>query len=125
MNRLVLLLFILVSFAPAKGKVLRNPYIQATFQEGRLSHLSRSNGADSLEIDSDGFGILLFNGVQYTAKDCRLDSVEQKGKKLIAKFKGEPHDVTVTYSLDEGPYVHKTVLVHMKQGDSIDRLQVG
>ncbi|MCP4454990.1 MAG: hypothetical protein GY809_26315, partial [Planctomycetes bacterium] len=122
-SRLVLLLLVPVSFARTEGKVLKNPYIQATFQEGRLSSLARRDGGDALDIDSDGFEILLFNGARYTAKDCRLASVEHTDTKLTAAFKGKPHDVTVTYSLGEGPYLHKTVYVHMKQGDTIDRLQ--
>ena len=124
MNRLVHLLFVLVSFAPAEGKVLKNPYIQATFQEGRLSSLARRDGGDAMDIDSDGFEILLFNGARYTAKDCRLASVEHTETKLTAAFKGKPHDVTVTYSLGEGPYLHKTVYIEMRERHTIDRLQV-
>ena len=123
-SRLILLLFVLAGFARADVTVLKNQHIQASFQEGRLSHLARSHGRDTLEIDSDGFEILLFNGSRYTAKDCRLAGVEHTERTLTAKFKGEPHDVTVTYTLGDGPVVRKTVTIETQAGDTIDRLQV-
>jgi hypothetical protein len=121
-NSLVVLFLVLVGLA--HGQILENRHIHARLCEGVLSSLSRSDGTDGLEVDSDGFEILLFNGTRYTAKECRLASVEHKDNKIVATFKGKPFDVAVTYSLGAGPYLHKTVYVDMKQGDTIDRLQV-
>ena len=121
---LVLLFFVLSSLARADVSALKNKHIQAGFREGVLSHLARSDGGDALEIDSDGFEILLFSGAHYTAKDCYLASLEQKEERIVARFKGEPYGVSVTYSLGDGPYLHKTICIDMKQGDTIDRLQV-
>lgn len=114
----------LVLVGLTQGQILENKHIRAGFCEGVLSHLARSDGGDALEIDSDGFEVLLFSGAHYTAKDCYLASLEQKEERIVARFEGEPYDVTVTYSLGDGPYLHKTLYIDMKPGDTIDRLQV-
>ncbi len=103
---------------------MQNNLIRAEFNAGRLVGLARVDGSDTLELESDGFEVLLFDGSRYTARDCTLESVEQNGRKLVAKFKGNPHDVTVSYSLGDNPYLHKTVFVEMQEDDKIDRLQV-
>ena len=124
MKRFSLLFLILVGLAHGQSQVLENKHIRVGFHKGLLSSLSRSDGTDGLEVDSDGFEILLFNGIRYTAKKCRLVSVERRDSRIVATFKGKAYDVIVTYSLGDGPYLHKTVYVDMKQGDTIDRLQV-
>ncbi len=124
MNRLGLLVFCLANLVHADVKVLENEHVRAAFHDGVLSHLSRVDSTDALSINSDAFEVLLFDGTRYTANDCRLTSVRQQEKTLITTFEGTPYDVTVTYTLGKGPYLHKTVHVVIDEGDTVDRLQV-
>ena len=133
MKRFIIILsFAIAGFARAEDGVLKNSHIRADFQQGMLSRLSRSDGTDSLQVHNDGFEILLFDGSRYTARDCTFESVKQNETSLVAKFKGKPYNVTVVYSLDADPYLHKTVHVTDGRASSrnadkpfrIDRLQV-
>jgi hypothetical protein len=99
---------------------LENKFIRAEFEKGILARIARVDGTDALEIDSAGFEVLLFDGSRYTAKDFPVESVEHGGQSLVSTY----GNVTVTYALGAGPYLHKTVFVAMEEGDKIDRLQV-
>jgi hypothetical protein len=121
MRRKILLLLSLSCAASfAADHKLENRFVRAEFFNGLLSSISRADGTDALKFDSDGFEILRFDGSRHTAKDLPLKSVEQKSQSLVATF----GNVTVTYSLDDDPWLHKSVAVAMEEGDKIDRLQV-
>ncbi len=108
----------------AENHRLENPFIKAEFEGGKLSCLARADGNDVLDIESDGFEILLFDGSRHTAADYPEASVELVGKTLTASYRGPPGNVTVTYTLGGGPYLHKTVFMDLEEGEKVDRLQV-
>ncbi len=112
--------FLLASTGEGAKHTLENDFIRAEFTDGLLSSISRVDGGDSLKIDSDGFEILRFDGSRQTARDFSLGSVDLQDGSLSATF----GTVTVTHFLDEDPWLHKTVVVAMEEGEKVDRLQV-
>jgi len=119
---------------------IANDIIQAVFaeQDGawRLTQLARLDGTDALEMTSDEFEILLFNGQRFTvdayqaAGDPNV-STDSGAKTFATVFRRKPdtsplapQSVTVTYRLGSGPYLHKTVYLDMEKDGKVDRLQV-
>ena len=119
---------------------IANDTIQAVFaeQDGawRLTQLARLDGTDALEMTSDEFEILLFDGRRFTVDAYRATgdpnvSTENGTKtfETVLRRKTDtsplaPESVTVTYRLGAGPYLHKTVYLGMEKDGKVDRLQV-
>lgn len=119
---------------------MANDHIQAVFaqQDGtwRLAQLARLDGADALEMTSDVFEILLFDGTRLTVDAYQASgdpkNLEKDGtqtfrilyRRQAATNPAAPESVTVTYQLGSGPYLHKTILLDMDRDDKVDRLQV-
>ena len=119
---------------------IANDTVQAVFaqQDGawRLTQLARLDGSDALDMNSDEFEILLFDGRRFTvdayrATDVPNISTENETKTFETVFRRNtntsplaPESVTVTYRLGAGPYLHKTVYLGMEKGGKVDRLQV-
>ena len=117
--------------------VLKNDHIRAEFQfvDGVWAHrsLARPDGSDALTLTSNEFEILLFDDSRFTLKDYEQATYRTNvaGDGLAVQYvpKREtspqtPRYVLVEYSLGDGPYLHKTVYLDMKEGQKIDRLQV-
>lgn len=100
--------------------VLQNNFLRAHFEDGLLTSLERTNGADRLEFTNDGFELLRLDGTRKTANDYELTAVEHIAQSIQADFE----NVSVRYTLGSGPYLHKTIYVKIPEGDTIDRLQV-
>lgn len=114
---------------------LKNEHIRATFMAAdgvcRLSALSRADGSDALPLNSDEFEVLLFDKSRVTADHYETESVENDAKSLVLTLKRRkdvaetmPAVITVAYTVSEGPYLYKDVALVMKEGQTIDRLQV-
>ncbi|MEE8451174.1 MAG: hypothetical protein V3R99_04635 [Thermoguttaceae bacterium] len=119
---------------------LQNAHIRIEFSSGagacKTTRLVRSDGTDALDLHSDQFEILLFDDSRFTVDDYQLDGPVNRslvdGKQTLrldyirkAPTNSEaPSAVTVEFALGDGPYVHKTVRLKMRQGARIDRLQV-
>ncbi len=126
--------------AEAKTIRLVNKHIRADFKliNGVWANcaLSRADGSDAIAIDSDEFEILLFDDTRMTAKDYlagdpKRISGNDGTQALLINYKPRgatspkaPGDVTVGYTLGKGPYLHKIIMLDMKEGDKIDRLSV-
>lgn len=119
---------------------LQNPHIRIELTNGadacKTTRLVRSDGTDALDLHSDQFEILLFDDSRFTVDDYRLDGTVKKSlvdgqqtlridyvRKSTTSPKA-PSAVTVEFVLGDGPYVHKTVRLRMRQGERVDRLQV-
>ena len=127
-----------MSFINADEFILQNQYLKASFSKDNQiwtnSKISRYDGSDAIEIINDEFEILTFKNKRYTAKDYTVKGQPQilkddKGlQSLTINFEAldleAPSRVDVTYKLSHGPYIKKTIKVHMKEADKIDRLSV-
>lgn len=125
----------------ADNVALDNEYISVKLEKSdgiwKMVRLSRLDGSDRLEVNSNEFEILLFDGSRFTVDDYeaagdvrkkivggrQVVDVDYNRKHLTASK--APRNVTVTYELGERPYVHKSIFVAMDEGQMIDRLQVG
>ncbi|WDE96538.1 hypothetical protein PQO03_00975 [Lentisphaera profundi] len=127
---------LLMSFLQANELILQNQHIQAFFsfeaQNGSNTKIARIDGSDAIEINNDEFEILTFDDKRYTRKDYKIISKPEikkdaKGNQsLVIIYESlreqAPAKVEVTYTLGQGPYIRKSLKLHMKQGDKIDRL---
>lgn len=119
--------------------ILQNKYIQAAFSltddAWRLARIMREDGSDALEIDSDEFEILLFDGSRFTIDDYKVTGpVRQSAGEGLRTFEatyirsdnsgGAPPRLTVTYALGQEPWLRKSIRIEMAEGKMIDRLQV-
>jgi len=134
------LLPVVVSAAPAETRSLGNDHIQIVFarqaRTWRLARLARSDGSDALDVTSDEFEVLLFDGQRVTVDDYHADGdarivVEGGARVFETVYRcpegGDPRvpaSVTVTYRIGTGPFVHKEIRLGMREGQNIDRLQV-
>jgi len=141
-RRLLICLIVLLACGPACAEepdhiVLKNKHIRAKFQivDGVWVHrsLSRVDGSDALTVTSDEFEILLFDDTRLTVKDYEETMWEHapRGNWLAVSYGPKrgtspkaPGVVMVSYSLGDGPVLHKTVSLSMREGEKIDRLQV-
>lgn len=112
---------------------IANDTVQAVFaqQDGawRLTRLARCDGSDALEMNSDEFEILLFDGRRFTVDAYQATgdpkvSTENGAKTFQTVYRRKtdasplaPESVTVTYQLGAGPYLHKMVYLDMEQQD--------
>ena len=104
----------------------------------RTVRFARADGSDELKVRSDEFHILLMDDTQLTldhytaqappaveeeggAQTVSIVYVPRKGQKLPP---AAPRSVTVTYTLADGPYLRKDIVLQMGKGQAIDRLQV-
>jgi hypothetical protein len=119
---------------------LANEYIRADFKlSGGVwgnCGLSRADGSDAITLDSDEFEILLFDDTRFTARDYQVDDCKriiaaECSPVLVVRYTPKastspkaPHRVSVCYSLGNGPYLYKGMMLEMKKGDKVDRLSV-
>jgi len=119
---------------------LANAHIRVTLEKGggawRLTSLARSDGEDRVEIQSDEFEILLFDGSRFTVADYAhrdgptrdrqggCETVRIGYQRKATTPQAAPQGVTVRYTLGAGPYVRKGIRLAMRDGQKVDRLQV-
>ncbi len=124
----------------AEPIVLSNTHIEAEFRvrrgTWRLVRLSRRDGTDRLEIDSDQFEVLRLDGKRFTADDYRPASAPEKmieaGEQALripyarkpATHPSAPERVAITYELGGGPWLHIALAASARRGDVVDRVQV-
>jgi hypothetical protein len=120
--------------------VVRNDQVLRVLQrtEGvwRTVRIARADGSSPLDVTSDEFLIRLMDGTELTAAD--YDSQGQPtvepgyGHTRVTiscllrpgRPSGAPPLVTVTYSVDTGPYLRKSLLLRMAPNGAVDELQV-
>lgn len=99
----------------------------------KMTRISRTDGSDALEIDSDEFEIVLFDDRRFTIADYRCigKPTRTSGENnqvvtidYIQERPGAPEQAKVIYTLGNGPYLRKRVILKMKEGEKIDRLAV-
>lgn len=120
--------------------VLANTHIQVELNQienvWKTTRISRGDLSDSLLVNSDEFEIVLFNDLRFTIDDFTVvgkpvDLREGTKRTVTIKYQRKtntspqaPRAVQVTYTLDEHPWMHKTVRLDMNEGDKIDRLSI-
>lgn len=104
----------------------------------RTTQFARGNGSDALAVKSDEFDILFLDNSEVSLDDydaagepsrasvngeerLTVRYVPRKGASLPA---GAPGEIVIVYSLAHEPCLRKTITLHMKQGDTVDRLEV-
>ncbi|MGN6367719.1 MAG: hypothetical protein ACTHN5_05615, partial [Phycisphaerae bacterium] len=121
---------------------LHNEFIsrQLTFDGHvwRTTRFARGDGSDSLNVQSDEFSLLFFDNSQLSLDDYQaaadpvhkttaaeerlsIDYLPRPGARLPPNA---PTQITITYSLKHEPVTRKTITLHMKPGDAVDRLEV-
>jgi len=93
--------------------------------------LSRTNGSDALTMRNDLFEIMLFNKNRFTATDYKLINSKYSAFQLTLIFEplsealNKPSQVILSYRVPENePCIYKNILLKMKKGEKIDRLEV-
>jgi len=138
----LLFLVSLTAFACAEDSiVLRNGHVLRELRQTagvwRTVRFARADGSDAVAVDSDEFHLLPFDSEEgWTVRDYVAMGVpareEQNGVTTVRIVYRQPEplpapapeQVTVAYSLGDGPYHRKTIAVMMKEGEMLDRLQV-
>lgn len=102
----------------------------------RTVEVSRADGSDTMQVQSDEFMILLMDGTKLTAADYRVASepvTSKDGKRTTVTITyaprgkpkpGAPLSVVVEYDLADRPYLRKTILLEMPEQGAVDRLEV-
>lgn len=120
--------------------ILRNSYVQRILQRAdevwRTVRIARADGTNALDVSSDEFLIRLMDGTELTSADYEAqrgptavrDGSEMRITVAYALRPGRPaaapQRVTVTYSLDDKPYLRKSLLLTMPAHGAVDELQV-
>lgn len=129
------------SVSAAAPIVLKNKHIQVELTQSdkvwKTSKISRTDGSDSLSLNSDEFEILLFkkdgdgcftiNDYEIVGSPVESQTADKHTIEISYKPKSgtdtkAPQGVKVNYTLTTNPWIHKTVTLTMKEGDKIDRL---
>jgi hypothetical protein len=124
----------------ADAVVLQNTHIKVEINQfddaWKLSKISRADGSDEIDIDSDEFEILLLDDRRFAVADYKAVSPPQKtnvnGRQVVRinyvpksqTSSSAPEFVKITYELGDGPYFHKSIYLEVKEGTFVDRLQV-
>ena len=114
---------------------LENKHIRATFSVAggtcRMIRLSRLDGGDSLPVASDEFEIVFFDKTRVTVDQYEIENIKEAGDSLAVSYRrrngvaaSAPAHIAVTYTLAQGPYLFKDLVLAMKENEKIDRLQV-
>jgi hypothetical protein len=102
----------------------------------RTSLIARSDGSESLAMQSDEFEILLFDDSRFTVSDYEATGNPHRsllGNRQIVTISyrrksgtslAAPKGVQVIYTIAKGPWIHKTLRLEMKEGAVIDRLAI-
>ena len=103
----------------------------------RTVRFARADGSDAIDVESDEFHILpLDSNEGWTVADYvatgrpireeadRVSVVRIEYRQRRALPEPAPKQLTVTYTLGTGPTHHKSVSLAMREGETIDRLQV-
>jgi len=142
--RNLLILLLLAALGPAVRAadqiVLANRFVRRTLvHDGavwRTASLSRADGRDALNLQSEEFRIRLLNGTELTASDFRAvaapqfrragatQTVQLLYRPAAVPPEGGPASVTVTYTLADEPYLRKSLLLEMPANGAVDRLDV-
>ncbi|MDP6523432.1 MAG: hypothetical protein QGH15_04345 [Kiritimatiellia bacterium] len=123
--------------AAADTITLQNQHIKVALEQTgeawKMARISRTDGSDVLDIHSDEFEIVLFDGHRFTVADYRCtdkptQTSRDNSQVITVSYRrtssGAPEQATVIYTLGEGPYLRKRVILKMKEGEKIDRLAV-
>jgi len=123
----------------ADGPVLENALIRVEFTAagGAVTNtaIARASGEDRLVMRNDEFELLLFDGSRFAVSDYAVAAQpqiqQQPGRQVLRiEYRAKPgrdtapKRVIVTYTLGDGPYVRKAIVVSLKPGEKIDRIQV-
>lgn len=127
--------------AEADALVLKNQHVLRELRRvdgsWRTVRFARADGSDAIAVESDEFHILPLDSEQgWTVADYVAigppvrEEAEGVSTVCIAYRQRRPlparapQQVTMTYTLGEGPTHYKTVALVMQEGDVVDRLQI-
>lgn len=142
MKRTILFFAVVVSLfcMRADAIVLQNSHVKVHLDRvgdvWKLSKVSRADGSDAIDIDSDEFEILLLDDSRFTADDYEAvglpPKVAKNGNQAVrinyrrkkSTSTKAPESVTITYELGDGPHFHKSIDLDANEGDFVDRLAI-